>query len=84
MGGSPSERFRGKAKGIAEEMKARWNLDRQEVIGASPVEGPAGALTEHGAFGNWSSSDETGVPRSRATKAPAPPPPCQVLSGAGL
>ena len=52
MGGSPSKRYREIAKGIAEEMKACWNLDRQEVIAASPAEGPAGASTEHGAFGD--------------------------------
>ena len=73
--GSPSKRYRGKVKGIAEQMRPCRNLDRQEVFGASPREGAVGESTGHGAFGNWSSSEENGAPRSREPRAPAPPSP---------
>ena len=53
-------------KRVAEEMKACWNLGREEVIPASPTEGPTGAAQEHGTFGNWASSDENGANRSCA------------------
>ena len=39
--------------------------------------------TEHGAFGNWSSSGENGAPRSRAPKAPASTSPAQYCPGPG-
>ena len=80
-GGSPSKRYWDKAKRIAEEMKACWNLGRQEVMAVSPAEGPAGASKGHGALGNWSSSEENGAPRSRAPKASAPPSPVQYSPG---
>ena len=35
-------RYWKKVKRIAEEMKACWNVGRQEVMAASPTEGPAG------------------------------------------
>ena len=58
-------------------------MDRQEVIATSPVDGPAGASTEHGTFGNWSSSEGNGAPRSRAPKAPASSSPVQYSPGPG-
>ena len=83
VGGSPSKRYWNKAERIAEEMKAGWTLGRQEVMAASPTEGPAEASTEHGTLGNWPSSEENGAPRTRAPKAPASSSPCPVLPGSG-
>ena len=71
-------------KRIAEEIKACWNLGRQEVMAVSPKEGPAAASKEHGTFGNLSSSEANGAPRSRAPKAPAPPSPAQFSPGPGF
>ena len=42
-----------------------------------------GSLKEHRSFGNWSSSEENGAPRSRAPKAPAPSSPVQYSPGPG-
>ena len=79
--GSPWKRYWEKVKRIAEETKACWNMDRQDAMEASPMEGPAGDAKEHGTFGNWSSSEENGAPRSRAPEAPAPTSPVQFPRG---
>ena len=75
MSGSPSKRYRKKVKGIAAEMRACWNLDPQGVAGASPLDGPDGDPTQHGTFGNWSSSDENVgccLPAPKASPTPSP------------
>ena len=77
VGGSPSKRNLTKVKRVAEKMKACWILESEDVIPASPTEGPSGAAQEHGAFGNWSSSDENGANRSLAPRAPAASSPAQ-------
>ena len=83
MGGSPSKRYKKKAKRIAEGMKACWQTDRQDVMEVSPTEGPAGNATDHGTFGNWSSSEGNGASRSRAPAALVPTCPVQYSPGPG-
>ena len=83
VGGSPSKRYWTKVTRVAEEMKACWNLEREEGIPASPTEGPTGAVQEHGTIGNWSYPDENGANRSCAPKAPAASSPVQYFPGAG-
>ena len=82
-GGSPSKRYWGKVKRIAEETKACWALGRQEVLAVSLTEVPAGASTDHGTFGSWSSSGGNGAPRSRAPKDLASSSPVQCSPGPG-
>ena len=72
-GGSPSKRFWKEAKRTAEEMKACWQMDRQDVMEVSPTEGPVGNAKEHGTFGNWSSSEENTGYRPGAPSAAAAP-----------
>ena len=50
--GFPSKRYWKKVKGIAEKMRACWLLDRPEVSGASPLDGPDGGPVERSTFGD--------------------------------
>ena len=52
-------------------------------MGRSLLDGPDGDPAEHGAFGNWSSSEENGDPRPRAPRTSPAPSPVRFCLGPG-
>ena len=70
-------------KGIAEEMRGCWNLDRQKEMGAFPLDGPDGDPAEHGTFGNLFSTEENGAPRPRLLGPGSAPPAVRFCLGPG-
>ena len=73
MGGSPPKLYWNKVKGIAEDVRACWNLGPQAGADASPSDGPDGGPTGHDILGNWSAMDENAGSRPVAPSAsPAP------------